>query len=114
MLRQKEANMKGTKILKGMLALFLAISVTACGRFEVQQQDTSVSSETNMQEAESAEAAESTGTPKLLTLEEIPDKYLEPSDQPGQVVRIFHGSCYNLVHLSSCVGLFQILYANQR
>lgn len=81
--------MKGIKILAGMLALILAVSVTACGRSEVQE-DTP--SETTAQETESTEATEAMGENELLTLEEIPDEYLASSDQPGQVVRIDYES----------------------
>lgn len=53
--------MKGTKILAGMLAMLLAVSVTACRRSEAQEQDTSVPSETDTQETESTEAEEYRG-----------------------------------------------------
>lgn len=88
--------MKGTKILAGMLALLLAVSVTACGRSEAQEQDTAIPAETKTQENESTEAIEAIGETELLTLEKIPDEYLESSDQPGQVVRIdYESNTYN-------------------
>lgn len=38
------------KVLAGMLPLFLLVSITACGSSGNQEQDTSVSAETNTQE----------------------------------------------------------------
>lgn len=81
--------MKGSKTIAGMLALLLAVSVTACGRSETQE-DTP--SETTAQETENIEGTEAMGETELLTLEEIPDEYLASSDQPGQVVRIDYES----------------------
>lgn len=60
--------MEGAKIIAGMLALLLAVSVTACGSSQAQEQDTSVPSETNAQETESTEAM---GETELLAPEEI-------------------------------------------
>ena len=37
---RRKANMNGTKILAGMMALLLAVSAIACGRAKAQEQDT--------------------------------------------------------------------------
>lgn len=86
--------MKRTKTLAGILALFLAVSATACDRPASQETDTSApagaAAELPVQEnTEETVTADEGG---LLTLEKIPEEYLESSDQPGQVVRIDYES----------------------
>lgn len=86
--------MKGTKTLAGMLALFLAVSLTACDRPASQETDTSAPAGLAVEAPvqENTEVTVTADEDGLLTLEEIPEEYLESSGQPGQVVRINYDS----------------------
>ena len=87
--------MKGNKRLAGMLVLFLAVSLVACGRPASQETDTSAPAGAATEEAPAQETMEKMVTADeggLLTLEEIPEEYLESSSQSGQVVRIDYES----------------------
>lgn len=84
--------MKGTKILAGMMALLLAVSVTACGRSASRESEIPVSSEVSTRETENTEAVEPSEGSGPLVLDEIPEEYLEISNHPGQVMRIDYES----------------------
>lgn len=84
--------MKRNKFLTGVLAVALSISLSACGRLNIQGQEASASAETKEQESESTQMAETMSKNNPLTLEKIPEEYLETSSQPGQVVRIDYKS----------------------
>lgn len=76
--------MKTNKVTALILALVLAVSVTACGRTASSEQEKAAVSEINIQEDEAQD--------EKLTLEDITDEYLASSNQPGQVVRIDYES----------------------
>ena len=76
--------MKNSRIVAAVLSLIIVASMVGCGRSDVSSTGTRAS------DIKGNENVKSVNEP--LRLDEIPDEYLQISDQPGRVVRIDYDS----------------------